>query len=80
VSETPYEESLLESLQDFFLLFFPEPSGYYTEAESKENMVYGIDYNLTLYPLQSRLQHICQGQPYARVGLFSRLYPPVSDF
>ena len=36
VSETPYEESLLESLPDFFLLFFPEPSGYYSEAESKE--------------------------------------------
>jgi hypothetical protein len=29
----------------------------------------GIDYNLTLSPLQSRLQHIYHGQPYARVYL-----------
>jgi hypothetical protein len=29
----------------------------------------GVDYNLTLYPLQSRLQHIHHGQPYARVNL-----------
>ncbi len=29
----------------------------------------GVDYNLTLWPLQSRLQHIYQGQPYARVDL-----------
>jgi hypothetical protein len=27
----------------------------------------GVDNNLTLYPLQSRLQHIYHGQPYARV-------------
>ncbi len=38
----------------------------------KKNMVYGTlrrgdDYNLTLCPLQSRLQHIYRGQPYARV-------------
>jgi hypothetical protein len=26
-----------------------------------------VDYNLTLRPLQSRLQHIYDGQPYARV-------------
>jgi hypothetical protein len=26
-----------------------------------------VDYNLTLCPLQSRLQHIYHGQPYARV-------------
>ncbi len=42
-----------------------------TEAESKKNMVYGpyagVDYNLTKCPLQSRLQHNYQGQPYARV-------------
>ncbi len=31
-------------------------------------MVYvGVDYNFTLCPLQSRLQHIYHGQPYARV-------------
>jgi hypothetical protein len=29
----------------------------------------GIDYNLTLCPLQSRLQHVYHGQPYARVDL-----------
>jgi hypothetical protein len=45
-----------------------------TEAESKEKHVYGgpyagIDYNLTLCPLQSRLQHIYHWQPYARVDL-----------
>jgi hypothetical protein len=29
----------------------------------------GVDYNnLTLYPLQSRLQHIYHGQPYARIN------------
>jgi hypothetical protein len=27
----------------------------------------GVDYNLTLCPLQSRLQHIYHGQPYASV-------------
>jgi hypothetical protein len=27
----------------------------------------GVDYNLTLYPLQSQLQHIYHWQPYARV-------------
>jgi hypothetical protein len=26
----------------------------------------GVDYNLTLYPLQCRLQHIYHGQPYSR--------------
>jgi hypothetical protein len=46
----------------------------------------GVDYNLTSCPLQSRLQHIYHGQPYARVDLNpmpeltsicqSRLYPP----
>jgi hypothetical protein len=45
----------------------------------------GVDYNLTLCPLQSRIQHIYHGigQPYARVDLYlyqSRLYPPVRDF
>jgi hypothetical protein len=29
----------------------------------------GVDYNLTLCLLQSRLQHIYHGQPYARVDL-----------
>jgi hypothetical protein len=37
-----------------------------TEAESK-SLYAGVDYNLTLCPLQSRLQHIYHGQPYARV-------------
>jgi hypothetical protein len=36
----------------------------------KKNMCMGpygrADYNLPLYPLQSRLQHIYHGQPYAR--------------
>ncbi len=39
----------------------------------KKNMGYGthagVDYNLTLCPLQSRLQRIYHGQPYARVDL-----------
>ncbi len=41
----------------------------------KKNMVHGtlcrVDYNITLCPLQSRLQHIYhgQGQPYAKVDL-----------
>jgi hypothetical protein len=29
----------------------------------------GVDYNLTLCPHQSRLQHIYHGQSYARVDL-----------
>ncbi len=44
-------------------------TGETTEAESKEKMVCrtcaGVDYNLTLCPLQSRLQHIYHGQSYA---------------
>jgi hypothetical protein len=36
----------------------------------------GVAYNLTVYPLQSRLQHIYDGQPYARVDFT----PPVMDF
>ncbi len=28
----------------------------------------GVDYNLILCPLQSRLQHIYHGQPYARAN------------
>ncbi len=51
----------------------------YTEAESKgKHGVWdpyaGVDYNLTLCPLQSRLQHIYQGlgQPYARVDFIPR--------
>ncbi len=45
------------------------------EAESKvKHGVYmgpyaGADYNLTLCPHQSRLEHIYHGQPYARVDL-----------
>jgi hypothetical protein len=42
-----------------------------------------VDYNLTLCPLQSRLQLIYRGQPFARVDLFlclSRIYSPVRDF
>ncbi len=35
----------------------------------------GVDYDLTIYPLQSRLQLICHGQPYARVDFIT----PVSD-
>jgi hypothetical protein len=33
----------------------------------------GVDYNLTLCPLQSRLQHIYHGQPYARVYFIPRV-------
>jgi hypothetical protein len=45
------------------------------EAESKEKHAWcvgpyaGVDYNLTIYLLQSRLQHIYHRQPYARVDL-----------
>ncbi len=47
-----------------------------TEAESQEKTwcmgpYAGVDYNLTLCPLQSRLQHIYNGQPYASVDLNS---------
>jgi hypothetical protein len=31
-----------------------------------------VDYNLTLCPLQSRLQHIYHGQPYARVDFITQ--------
>jgi hypothetical protein len=51
----------------------------------------GVDFNFTLSPLTSRLQHIYHGQLYARVDLNptpestltlyqSRLYPQVRDF
>jgi hypothetical protein len=43
----------------------------------------GVDYNLTLYGLQSRLQHMYYGQPYARIDLnpmpASTLHLPVKD-
>ncbi len=32
-----------------------------------------VKYNLILCPLQSRLQHIYHGQPYASVGFISEL-------
>ncbi len=44
----------------------------------------GADYNLTLCPLQSRLQHMYHGQPYTRVDLYpmpeSTLSPNQGDF
>jgi hypothetical protein len=43
----------------------------------------GVEYNLTLCPLQSRPQHICYGHlmPESTLTLCqSRLYPPVRDF
>jgi hypothetical protein len=43
----------------------------------------GVDYYLTLRPLQSRLLHIYDGQPMPDLTLTlcqSRLYPPVRDF
>jgi hypothetical protein len=45
-----------------------------SEAESNEKLgvwgpYAGVDYNLTLCQLQSRLQHIYHGQPYARIDL-----------
>jgi hypothetical protein len=45
----------------------------------------GADYNLTLCPLLSRLQHIYYGQPNARVDLIPMpestfLNPQVGDF
>ncbi len=43
-----------------------------------------VDYNVTLCPLQSRLQHIYHGQPYMPESTWtlcqSRLYPPDRDF
>jgi hypothetical protein len=38
----------------------------------------GGDYNLTLCPLQSRLQHIYHAQPYARVDLNPMTEPTLS--
>jgi hypothetical protein len=51
--------------------YYPLPC---KEAEFKEKHgvmgpYTGVDYNLTLCPLQSRLQHIYHGQPYAKVDL-----------
>ncbi len=52
-----------------------------SEAESKEkHAVYmqpsaGVDYNLTLCPLQSLFHQIYSGEPYARVE-----FTPVGDF
>ncbi len=54
-----------------------EKASNQTEAESKDKHgvwdlmgpYTGVDYNLTLCPLHSRLQHIYHGQPYARVDL-----------
>jgi hypothetical protein len=48
-----------------------------TEAESKEKTwcmgpYAGVDYNLTLCALQSRLLHIHHGQPYAGVDFIPR--------
>jgi hypothetical protein len=44
----------------------------------------GVDYNLTLCPLQSRIQHIYHGQPYAwgdlNPMLELTLSPQVRDF
>ncbi len=44
----------------------------------------GVDYNIALCPLQSRLQHIYHGQPYAGVDLnpvpeSTTVYPAVRD-
>jgi hypothetical protein len=55
----------------------------WAEAESNENMenmgpYAGVDYNLTLCRLQSRLQHMYHGQPYARVDLNSMPEPTLS--
>jgi hypothetical protein len=51
---------------------FHPPSFCVSEAESKEKTwcmgpYAGVDYNPTLCPLQSRLQHTYHGKPYARV-------------
>ncbi len=50
-----------------------------TEAESKEktwcvdpSQSWVVDYNLTLCPFQSRLQHNYHGQPYAKVDFIPR--------
>jgi hypothetical protein len=56
------------------VLIFAYRSFVYTEAESKEKTwcmgpYAGAEYNLTLCPLQSLLQHIYHGQPYDRVDL-----------
>ncbi len=56
-----------------YMWYFEKVSNQ-TEAESKDKHdlmgpYAGVGYNLTLCPLQSRLQHIYHGQPYARVDL-----------
>ncbi len=59
------------------------------EAESREKHALcmgpygGVDYNFTLCPLQSRLQHIYHGQSYARVNTNPKpesTLSPVRDF
>ncbi len=61
------------ALQGSILKLFGGGGGVVSpEAESKEkhgvwDPMPGVDYKLTLCPLQSRLQHIYHGQPYARV-------------
>jgi hypothetical protein len=68
----------------------------FPEAESKEKQWFmepyvGVNHNLTVCRLQSRLKHIYHGQPHARVDLNpilestltlcqSQLYPLVRDF
>jgi hypothetical protein len=39
----------------------------------------GVDSNITLCPLQGRLQHIYHGQPYARVDLHLMLESTLSS-
>jgi hypothetical protein len=74
-----------------FLSSFPLlPPATMAEAESKEkhgvwDPMSELTISLTLChcPLQSRLQHIYHGQPYAKVDpnlCQSRLYPSVWDF
>jgi hypothetical protein len=70
----------------FYIYGVPATAGVpgVAETESKEKHGAGVDYidNLTLCPLQSRLQHIYRRQPYAGVDIIpmpeSRLFPLVS--
>ncbi len=68
----------------FLLLSYttsPHSNSNLAEAESKEKhciwdpICAGVDYNLTLCPPQSRLQHIYDGQPYAGVDFILQSGP-----
>ncbi len=74
VKDTDYRVGnfLFSMWKPFFLPVLQGTKVAVLRPNPKNNMAYmgpnaGVDYNLTLCPLQSRLQHIYYGQSYARV-------------